>query len=134
MLNECQTENDQFSLIDNILLNFEIWIKAEINELQQIVQHICNDLFEACTSYFVTDSFFNKVFGIVRIYFTSEGSQSPSINGQQNPNFDSTIFISYFDALMLKRAKLLLTANDIEIYLSTILMSHDKQFVEHLLF
>lgn len=124
LLSECQTEKDQFSLIDNILLNFEIWIKAEKSELQQIVQHICSDLFEACTSYFLSDTFFKKIFGIVRIYFSPE---------QLKLKADQNVFIPFFDNLMLNRAKLSLTSNDVDIYLSTLLMSNDKKLVEHLL-
>ncbi|OHT12244.1 hypothetical protein TRFO_18051 [Tritrichomonas foetus] len=153
-IHDCHTEKDKFSLIDNILCNFEIWIKSPPAELDKIIRHITKELFFTCTSYFLQDNFFPKFLAFLRLYLIDIESSSSfntrinesnilknanflveneDENDNENSKYKSDDFIKSFDTLMIERAALKFTQDDAEMYLCTILSSNSEKLSLHLL-
>ncbi|OHT06791.1 hypothetical protein TRFO_05492 [Tritrichomonas foetus] len=130
-LSECSNEKEMHSLLDNLIVNFHIWIQADQHELKKIIEHCCSSLFRACASYFTQESFFSKLIGIIRMFLST--AENLEFSTKRYHNFDPTIFIPYFDNLMIERSKRVMSSYDIDLILETILRSPDQFLVQHLL-
>lgn len=127
---DCQTEQDTFSLIDNVLCNINIWIGCKPPDIEQIIHHISTKLFFECTSYFLQDDFYSKFIGIFRLFFSKDEANELTLHNT-TMNFEKYIF--FFDSVFLDRAQIKFVEEDGNVIIKTILNSKDHKLVEHLL-
>ena len=105
-ITESCDENDSLkSLIDNLVMNFELWIAAERTHLTKIVSHWGNVLYESCgkTRTHVFKSF-SSLIASIRIYFWYEPIEIDIIKGIKtrirDPNLNIDKCHKYFKKLL----------------------------------
>ena len=129
-LNVCSNEKDQNLLLSNLLLNFEIWIRAEPLELKKIIQHINTVLYETCPGYFRNEAFFSKSLGYIRLFFSNENLTIDllSYHNSKLDHLNFSEYAHYFVDLLIRRS--INNPSEIDTLIASILCCSDQELVE----
>lgn len=115
IIGNCTEHHVISEIIKHILLNFELWIRAEASQLIRIAQHWGTSLYSACDQILNDSIGFDTLIAMVRMYFWFTPIETNLIRGvnERSPNLDINLCWQHIERLLSNYIKSKQSSNDV---------------------